>query len=508
MVQEPPVQSSEPRLRMKGVCKSFGPTVALEGVELVVNAGEVHGLIGENGAGKSTLMKALSGAHRIDAGEMWIDGEPYCPSSPHEGRKAGVAMIYQELSLAPHLSVMENIVLGAEPVWGPLVCWSRVRELAEDALAKVGLETLDIEVKAGRLSNARQQLVEIARAVAFGARILVLDEPTSSLAQQDVERLFGLVRSLRERGYAIIYISHFLEEIQQITDRFTVLRDGRSVGNGTTGTTRMRDIVSLMVGRNVDELYPRSRRSPGEVTLSFNGLGGRWKPREASLELRRGEVVGIAGVVGAGRTEMLRAVFGLDPVQKGTVRLAAINGCPTPSQCWRHGAGMLSEDRKCEGLALEMSIADNVMLPAMPGFITRGRQLKCISRWLERMRIKCASPLYPVNSLSGGNQQKAALARLLYSDVDVLLLDEPTRGIDVGSKAEIYRLIDTLACGSPEEGRAPKSILMVSSYLPELLGVCDRIAVMHRGVLGQARPVSAWNEHAIMLEATGAETLV
>jgi ribose transport system ATP-binding protein len=506
MLQSP----TPPRLAMSGVRHRFGATHALSGVDLEVRGGEVHALVGENGAGKSTLMKILSGALIPDAGEMQLDGQPYRPQSPADGRAAGVAMIYQELSLAPDLSVAENISLGVEPTRGPFVRRQELRDRAKAALQEIGRPELPLDLPAGRLSVAEQQLVEIARSVAIGCRVLVLDEPTSTLPQQDVARLFALIRRLRQRGLAIIYISHFLEEVKEICDRFTALRDGRTTGSGEVASTPVDRIVAMMVGRDVQELYPRSPRTAGETVLAIRDLGGVTKPESATLELRRGEIVGIAGIIGAGRTELLRAVMGLDPVIHGTVRVATVEGWQTPGVRWRQGMGLVSEDRKREGLALELTIAENITLPKLSGLTPRGwitpaAQSRASQPLVDRLAIKCRSPRQQVGALSGGNQQKVAIARLLHANVDMLLLDEPTRGIDVGSKAEICRLINELAVGDPVQGRPPKAVLIVSSYLPELMGLCDRIAVMCRGRLSEARPVEQWTEHQIMLAATGAK---
>jgi ribose transport system ATP-binding protein len=491
-----------PRFEMRGIRKSFGATVALDGVDLAVAPGEVCALVGQNGAGKSTLMAVLSGALQPDAGRMTLDGAAYRPKNPAEARRAGVAMIYQELSLAPHLSVMENILLGAEPARLGLMRWRDVRERAREVLAQLHHADIAPEATVATLSPAEQQLVEIARALAVGSRVLVLDEPTSSLAREDALRLFDLVRRLKGQGHAIVYISHFIEEVLAVADRYVVLRDGRNVGGGPAAGATGEAIVGLMVGRRVDDLYPRSARAAGEAILEVEAF----EPGAASFTLRRGEVLGIAGLLGAGRTRLLRALFGLEPVRSGRVRLAAYSGAHPPARRWRQGMGMLSEDRKGEGLALGLSVADNLTLSRLerlgPGAtVLPSRQDTASRRWIERLGIRCRGPRQAVAELSGGNQQKVALARLLHHDVDVLVLDEPTRGIDVASKAEIYGLIDALASQDPASGK-PKAVLIVSSYLPELLGLCDRIAVMHRGRLGPARPAAELDEHRLMLEAT------
>jgi ribose transport system ATP-binding protein len=493
---------------MRGVRKSFGPTVALSGVDLEVTRGEVMALVGENGAGKSTLMKILSGALRRDAGELEIGGRVYDPASPLDGRQRGVAMIYQELSIAPHLSVMENILLGSEPRRGPFLRRSEARRSARHALAQIGREDLPLASPAGSLSVGAQQMVEIARAVRLGCDILVFDEPTSSLAKDDIRQLFALIRRLRGEGRAIVYISHALEEVEVVADRFCVLRDGATVGRGRVAEVSVEAIVTMMVGREVETLYHRSPREAGEVLLDLTRVAGVRQPRDASLQIRRGDVVGIAGLIGSGRTELLRVIFGLEPIRSGQVRVAGSTGGRTPHRRWRSGAGMLSEDRKNEGLAQGLGLDENVCLPRLDrlapwGLLRPGRRERAARVWIERLGVRCASATQPAHSLSGGNQQKAALARLLFADVDLLLLDEPTRGIDVGSKAQIYRQIDELARGDPERGVRPRAVLMVSSYLPELLGVCDRIAVMRRGHLGPAREVGEIDEATLMLEATG-----
>jgi ribose transport system ATP-binding protein len=335
----------------------------------------------------------------------------------------------------------------------------------------------------------------------------VLDEPTSSLAHDDVDRLFGLIRRLKDQALAIVYISHFIEEVKVVSDRVVVLRDGRNAGGGRTDEMSTDAIVQLMVGREVENLYPRTPRKPGDVLLELEDL----QPGAATLSLRRGEVVGIAGLLGAGRTRLLRTIFGLEPVRSGRIRVGAYTGPASPSARWAQGAGMLSENRATEGLAVGLSIADNLTLSRLqdlgPGFIVSpARQSAAAKHWIERFGIRTAGPRQAVGELSGGNQQKVAFARLLHHGVDLLVLDEPTRGIDVGSKAQIYALLDGLASGRDSSG-PPRAVLMVSSYLPELLGLCDRVAVMCRGRLGPARPTSEWTEHSLLMEASGAQAV-
>jgi len=488
-------EAAPARLRMRGIAKAFGRNRALDGVDLEVLPGEVHALVGENGAGKSTLMKVLSGAHAPDAGSMFLDGEPYAPRDPQEARARGVGMIYQELSVAPHLTVAENLVLGAEPRLGPWMDRASARDLARRTLADLGHPDIDVEAPAGGLSISRLQIIEIARSLALGCRVIVFDEPTSSLAQEDVRRLFDLIGRLSARGISVVYISHFLEEIRRLASRLTILRDGRSVGTHATAGIGDAAVVAAMVGRDVRELYPRSARRPGEVLLRAT------VPGRGDLEVRRGEVLGICGLVGSGRTELLRGAFGLDP--GGRARLAGRDVAPGPRGAWAAGMGFVSENRKEEGLALALGVGDNVCLPVLDrlgwgGLVPPAERSRRTLRWIRDLGIRCEGPDQPVGRLSGGNQQKAALARLLEAESDVLLLDEPTRGIDIAAKARIYQAIDHLVT----DPARPRAVVMVSSYLPELLGVCDRIAVMGRRGLGPARPATETDAERLMAEAT------
>ena len=496
------IEGVPPLLDMRGVVKAFGPNRALDGVSLGLRAGEVHALVGENGAGKSTLMKVLSGAHRPDSGSMALAGQPYAPRGPREARALGVAMIYQELTIAPHLSVEANVMLGRERTRLGIVRRGEHRHLVREALGLLEHPDIRPDAIAGTLSVGARQLVEVARALVSDARVIVFDEPTSSLTDRDSERLFEVIGRLRDRGLAIVYISHFLEEVRRVADRYTVLRDGRTVASGLMAGTELTTIIAQMVGRELADLFPRVEHDPGDPVLELHDLAGRVLPKNAGLVLRRGEVLGIAGLVGAGRTELLRAVFGLDAVRSGRVVVKGLERSrATPRRRIAEGIGLLSEDRKGEGLALGRSIADNLTYSGLRSYSRLGwldlrrRRAEAI-RWMKALRVRAAGPEQRIGDLSGGNQQKVALARLLHQRADVLLLDEPTRGIDVGSKAEVYRLIGELAADG-------KAVLMVSSYLPELFGVCDRLAVMSRGVLSPARPIGEWTEHGVMEVATG-----
>ncbi len=492
-----------PRLRLTGIRKSFGATLALRGVSLEVAPGEVHALVGENGAGKSTLMNILSGALPADEGAMDLDGAPYAPRDTLDARHRGVAMIHQELSLAPHLSAWENIMLGAEPSRGG---WLRRRDAkasARAALERLGHGHLDLDRAAGKFPIAEQQIIEIARALRTEPRVLVMDEPTSSLAQADTERLFTVIRQLRDRGVSVIYISHFLEEVERLADRYTVLKDGQSVGTGPMAGTSTTQLVRLMVGRDVTELYPTRTASPGSTVLEVRNLSAGRRLTRANLTLAAGEILGVAGLIGAGRTELVRAVFGLDRSEAGAVTVEGRGfSHRQPGASWRQGVGFLSENRKEEGLMLPLSVAENTVLTKLGRFGRLGwlrrREIDAAgAAWIDRLGVKASGPGQPVGQLSGGNQQKVALARLLEHPARIFLLDEPTRGIDVGSKAQIYELIAGLA----REGRA---VVLVSSYLPELFGMCDRIAVMRRGELVECRARADWTEPSLMAAAVGA----
>jgi ribose transport system ATP-binding protein len=492
------------RLSVRGVSKAFGPTQALSDITFSVQAGSIHAVLGENGAGKSTLMKVLSGALRPDHGTLLLDGAAYAPADPRAARQSGVAIVHQEVSLCPHLTVAENVLLGDEPRRYGFVRRGEAQARARRAVEQLarGSQLLELEQHVSELSSGDRQLVEIARALAADdTRLLILDEPTSSLTGDAVERLFEVLRGLRERGLSVLYISHFLEEVRRIADDYTVLRDGRTVASGRIAEASNDDLVRAMVGQSVRPSL-RSPRERGKLALALSDVAGAALPQRASLELHQGEVLGISGLIGSGRSELLRAIFGLEPVRRGEVRVGIVAGRASPALRLAQGLGLLSEDRAGEGLLLGRSVAENLTLSKLAplrehGLLSTRRVEAAAKHWVERLSIRCNSVRQPVAELSGGNQQKVALARLLHHDVDVLLLDEPTRGVDVRCRNDVHTLIDALA-------RQGKAVLMVSSQLPELLATCDRIAVMRRGVLGPARPVEELSEHALLQEATGA----
>jgi ribose transport system ATP-binding protein len=493
-------------LRVSGIAKRYGATVALDGVDFAVNPGEVHALVGENGAGKSTLMNVVAGAVRPDRGEMWIHGAAYEPQSQHDARRSRIALIHQELSLCPHLTVAENLLLGGEMASRGWIDRARTRTRALELLAELPHPEIRPERRVSELSLPARQIVEICRTLAADARVVLMDEPTSSLQGADVDRLFALIRRLAARGIAVVYISHFLEEVRQIAARVTVLRDGRTVTTGAIDDFSNAQIVSAMVGRDATDLFPkRARGVAGDVVLSVRNLSRPPRLVDASLDLRRGEILGIAGLIGSGRTELVRALYGLDTPAAGTVVVhghEARARTGSPRERVREGVGYLSEDRAGEGLALPLSIADNlcatrpVMSVRTLGLLDLSRQRERARHWIRELRVRALGPAQAVRSLSGGNQQKVAAGRLLQQEATIFLLDEPTRGIDVGSRADVYEIIVRQA----ESGCA---VLVVSSYLPELFGLCDRVAVMCRGRLSPARDVAEWTPELVLASAMG-----
>lgn len=489
-------------LRVRGVSKRFPGVQALDGVDFALAVGEVHALVGENGAGKSTLVKVLTGAIRRDAGTVEVFGHPMELRSPAEALRAGIAAIYQEFNLVPHLTVAENIFLGREPRRrAGFLHWRELETRARQVLSRMQI-SLDPAAVVAHLSVAGQQMVEIAKALSVGARILVMDEPSAALTEHDLKALFEQVKRLQGQGVSVIYISHRLAEIFDVADRATVLRDGRVVG-----TRRVQDLdevrlVRMMVGRDLEAPLRGEGATAGEVGLRAVNLRAPGV-EGCSLQVRRGEVVGVAGLVGSGRSELARAIFGASP-RDGQVYVDGRLLRPgSPRAAFRAGLGLLAEDRKLQALLMEMTVRENVTLSNLApltvgGLVRRSREEAAAQGMVERLDIRPRATARPVSQLSGGNQQKVVLARLLFTQCRVLILDEPTRGVDVGAKAEIHRLIRRLA----DDGAA---VLMISSELPELLKVADRILVMRRGRLVGELAAAQATEERIMVLATGAQ---
>ncbi|RSN48677.1 MULTISPECIES: sugar ABC transporter ATP-binding protein [Actinomadura] len=489
-------------LRVRGLRKTFPGVVALDGVDFALRPGEVHVLLGENGAGKSTLIKTLSGAHRPDEGAIEVDGRPVRIRSAQDAEDLGIATIYQEFNLVPELSVAENLFLGRPPRRFGLVDRRAMNAAARDLLARVGVAAEPTDRMAG-LGIARSQMVEIAKALGQDARVLIMDEPTAVLTTGEVDRLFEIVARLRDEGVAVIFITHHLEEIPRIGDRVTVLRDGRSVAEVPADTPED-ELVRLMVGRPIDAQYPRERTEPGPALLEVRGLTRAGVFRDVSFEVRAGEVVGLAGLVGAGRTEVARAVFGADRPDAGEVRVDGRALPPGDVQAaMRAGLGLVPEDRKGQGLVLGADVQENLGLVTLGrasrgGVVDRAGQRRGAGEIAGRLNVRMSGLAQEVRTLSGGNQQKVVIGKWLLADAKVLILDEPTRGIDVGAKVEIYRLVNDLTASG-------HAVLMISSDLPEVLGMSDRILVMARGGIAGELPAGEATQDAVMALAVSGQ---
>ena len=490
-------------LEMRGITKQFPGVLALDDVSLDLREGEVHCLLGENGAGKSTLMKILAGAQPADAGDILIGGRPADIPSPARARELGVSMIYQEFNLSPFLSVAENIFLGREPRIGktPFIDGARLRRDAEEVLRHMGV-TLDVRLPVNRLSVAQMQMVEIAKAVSVNARILVMDEPSATLTDHELASLFTLIGELRGRGMGVLYISHRLEEVFQVGDRATIMRDGRHVATRDVAGLTREDIIRMMVGRELTEEFPKVSLPRGAERLRVEGLTREGLFSDVGFSLHAGEIVGLTGLVGSRRTEVVRAIFGADRLSAGRVFVDGKEvAVSSPRDAIAHGVGLLTEDRKNQGLVLGMSVRENITLANLGalvrrGFVSGGEERRVAGDFVRELQIKTPSVEQAVQLLSGGTQQKVVLARWLFTNAGILMFDEPTRGVDVGAKTEIFRLMNALL----ERGAA---VLMVSSELPEVLGMCDRILVMHEGRLaGELSRAEATQERVMQL-ATG-----
>jgi rhamnose transport system ATP-binding protein len=498
----------EPLLRLTGIRKAFGGVPALRDVAFDVRPGEVHALVGENGAGKSTLIRVMTGAHRADEGALELLGRPLVDNDPVRSRRLGIACIYQQPALFPDLTVAENVALGREPPGAlRLVDWAGRRRETAAVLARLGAG-LDPDRLVGSLSMPEQQLVEIARAVAAEARVFIMDEPTASLSEREAERLFAIVRDMRAQGHGVVYVSHRLDEVLALSDRVTVLRDGRVVGSAPRGELDRAALIRLMVGREAEGPSRAAGGPTGNVVLEVRGLSSRRSRLEdVSFSVRGGEIFGLAGLVGAGRTELARTLFGLDPVDAGEVRL---NGTAvrmgSPEDAIALGIAYVPEDRRRHGVVLEMSVAANATLAVLPslsrrGLLDRDGERALADRLVTLLGVKTSSLLAPVLTLSGGNQQKVALARWLAASPRVLILDEPTQGVDVGAKAEVHRIAAELA----EKGFA---ILLISSDLEEVLGLSDRVGVMRHGRLLRVLERGEATAEAVLSLAFGHEERV
>ncbi|CAG4926467.1 sugar ABC transporter ATP-binding protein [Paraburkholderia saeva] len=503
MQQQP---SGVPRLELKHASKSFGRVRALYDASLALWPGEVHALLGENGAGKSTLVKILAGVHQPDSGELRVDGVARQFATPAEARNAGLAVIYQEPTLFFDLSIAENIFMGRQPVdrLGRIQYDAMHREV-RDLLASLGVDLRADQLVRG-LSIADQQVIEIAKALSLNANVLIMDEPTAALSLPEVERLFTIVRRLRERDVAILFITHRLDEVFALTQRVTIMRDGSKVFDAPTSEMDTASIVAKMVGRDLESFYPKADVKPGEVRLSVRGLTRVGVFKDVSFEVRAGEIVALAGLVGAGRSEVARAIFGIDPLDAGEIRVAGKPLKPgRPSVAVQAGLALVPEDRRQQGLALELSIARNASMTVLGrlvkhGLISTKSERTLATQWGTRLHLKAGDPSAPVGTLSGGNQQKVVLGKWLATNPRVLIIDEPTRGIDVGAKAEVYGALAELV-------RDGMAVLMISSELPEVLGMADRVLVMHEGRISADIPRAEANEERIMGAALGQSTV-
>ena len=500
-----------PMLRMTGIAKRFPGVQALAGVDLEVAPGEVHGLLGENGAGKSTLLKILSGAQQPDAGSIIFEGREITLPSPDAAQALGIVTIYQELSLFPALTVAENIFLGREPMSGPFIDWAATRRATKELGSRFGLD-LPADKLVRDLSVAQQQMVEIARALSMQSRLIIMDEPTSALSQREAQRLFGIVRELKRSGISIIFVTHRLTEVMQICDRITVLKDGKPSGKAEVAAISVEDIVRMMVGRTGADLFKRlPTRSPGSTVLNISNLSGVATAndpravvlRDISFELRRGEILGIAGLVGSGRTELARAIFGADPKRGGAIALDGADlDIRSPEDAIAAGIGLVPEDRKQQALFLDLAVRENLSVTALGklvrfGFVNRQQERDLVERYRKSLNIRMASPDQKVRNLSGGNQQKVVLARWLALGPRVLIVDEPTRGIDVGAKAEVHMLLHEMAMSGI-------GIIAISSELPEIMAISDRILVIRAGRLaGVLEQQDASEERLMQLMAIG-----
>ncbi|MEJ2701857.1 MAG: sugar ABC transporter ATP-binding protein [Sedimentisphaerales bacterium] len=488
--------------KASGIGKSFPGVQAISGVDFDLREGEVHALVGENGAGKSTLVSIAAGLQRPDAGRMYLDEREFQPSSKADAEAHGIKIVMQELNLISTLSVAENVFIEQLPSRFGFVDYKKLHHAATEVMGRVGLAEIAPDVPVGRLGVGQQQMVEIAAALSRRCRILALDEPTASLTDREIELLFGQIRKLKAEGVGIIYISHRIEEVIDIADRVTVLRDGKVVSTRPTDEVNVEDVICMMVGRDLKDEHLKRGSEPGSVALRVVGLTVGDKVRDVSFEVRRGEILGVAGLMGSGRTETMRAVFGADRVDRGEIYLheaAEPAGVRTPREAVRNGIALLTEDRKEQGLLLPLAVRENISLTRLGdvsrfGWLDLSQERIVAERYISALSVRCSSTEQKVGELSGGNQQKVVIAKWMYRDCDILIFDEPTRGIDVGAKFEIYHMLADLA----NEGKA---IIFVSSDLKELMAVCDRMMVMSAGRVATTFDRGQWSEEKVMSAA-------
>jgi ribose transport system ATP-binding protein len=489
------------KVTMKGISKSFGPVRVLDGVDFSVAGGEIHALVGENGAGKSTLMKIMSGAYTPDGGSILIDGEAVTIRSTRDAEALGIAIIHQELNMIPQLSVMDNLFLGREPNHFGVIERGRMHEDAASWLSKVGAGRIDVNRNAETLSIGLQQLVEIAKTLSLNTRVLIMDEPTASLTDREIDTLFGIMRNLRSHGVGIVYVSHRMEEIFKICDKVSVLRDGHFIAERAVAETGFDEIVKMMVGRELKERFPKRDLPPGAVRFKVEELADEGHVSGIHFEVRGGEVLGIAGLIGSGRSEILNTLFGVNRRTAGRVLLDDRPlSIKRPADAIAAGIGFVTEDRKSQGLVLGLSLRENAMLAhlekyAPAGIVNRKAEKAAVNKLVDELKIRARDSELEVKALSGGNQQKVVFAKWLVQPPKVLLLDEPTRGVDVGGKAEIYHTINRIAAGGT-------AIVMVSSELPEVLAMSDRILVMREGRQAAMFDAKVVNQEQIMAAAT------
>ncbi|WP_054957654.1 sugar ABC transporter ATP-binding protein [Paenibacillus dakarensis] len=491
-------------IEMKNIHKAFGTNRVLTGVDFDLREGEVHALMGENGAGKSTLMNILTGLHSRDEGTILIDGQETYFDNPKEAEEKGIAFIHQELNIWPEMTVLDNLFIGKEMTskFG-LLNMKQMKELAKEQFRRLSV-TIPLMQEAGECSVGQQQMIEIAKALMTHAKVIIMDEPTSALTEREIEKLFEVIQALRKEGVSIVYISHRMEEIFAICDRITVMRDGRTVDTKAIPDTHFNEVVKKMVGRELTERYPERHPSPGEVVLEVKNISSKGRFEDVSFSVRAGEIVSFSGLMGAGRTEIMRAIFGLDKLDSGEIWVRGKKiTIKKPVDAVKHGIGFITEDRKDEGLVLDFSVRENMALPNLfsfssKGFISEKKEKEFVDTLTKRLMIKTHSSETAARNLSGGNQQKVVIAKWIGIGPSVLILDEPTRGVDVGAKREIYQLMNELT----DRGVA---IIMVSSELPEVLGMSDRILVVHEGkITGEVDREHATQEH-IMTLATGGQ---